>query len=112
MSQWTRDELLGVRDLGPAIIGQEMYEAAQALSFESAEGVFGPAILATEPLTRAPIVSAPSGTPVKSDPDPSSFETLTYQQLRSLAAERGLTFETSPTKAALVEALATADGAR
>lgn len=45
--RWTDDELLRVKHLGPAIIGQEMYEAAQKVNIQTAGGVLGPAVLAT-----------------------------------------------------------------
>lgn len=47
--RWTRDQLMAVRHLGPAIIGREMFEAAQSLEEKTVGGVFGPALLATEP---------------------------------------------------------------
>lgn len=47
--QWTVEELTAVQHLGPAIIGAEMYAAAQALNRRTAGGMFGPAILADSP---------------------------------------------------------------
>lgn len=47
--QWTKEQLLAVKHLGPAIIGPEMYEAAQALAAETHGGVFGPALLGIIP---------------------------------------------------------------
>lgn len=41
---WTREQLLAVKHLGPAIIGQAMYEAAQALVTETNDGHLGPAL--------------------------------------------------------------------
>lgn len=46
--RWTDDELLRVKHLGPAIIGQEMYEAAQQVNVTTAGGVLGPAVLAKD----------------------------------------------------------------
>jgi len=43
---WTHDELLRVAHLGPAIIGREMYEAAQKVSVSTKGGALGPAMLA------------------------------------------------------------------
>lgn len=43
--RWTVQELLSVKHLGPGILGQEMYQASQALVKENANGVFGPALL-------------------------------------------------------------------
>lgn len=47
--QWTTEQLLAVKHLGPAIIGQEMYEASQSLALRTNDGVFGPAILGEIP---------------------------------------------------------------
>lgn len=47
--QWTREQLLSVRHLGPAIIGQEMHEASQALVTETNDGHLGPALLGIIP---------------------------------------------------------------
>ena len=44
--KWTHDELLRVAHLGPAIIGREMYEAAQKVSVSTKGGALGPAMLA------------------------------------------------------------------
>lgn len=41
--------------LGPAIIGQELYDRAQAVKKQNPDGHIGPAILATEPLEAAPL---------------------------------------------------------
>ena len=46
---WTREQLLAVKHLGPAIIGEAMYEASQALATETNNGVFGPALLGELP---------------------------------------------------------------
>lgn len=43
--KWTHDQLKAVRHLGPGIIGQEMYEAAQVFETETKGGMFGPALL-------------------------------------------------------------------
>lgn len=45
---WSQTELLAVKHLGPGIIGQAMYDAAQQYATETKGGVFGPALLATE----------------------------------------------------------------
>lgn len=47
--KWTPEELLGVKHLGPGIIGQEMYDAAQAYDIKTDGGKFGPAILGIIP---------------------------------------------------------------
>jgi len=44
--KWTNDELLRVAHLGPAIIGREMYEAAQKVNVGTKGGTLGPAMLA------------------------------------------------------------------
>lgn len=109
MSTWTDEELLAVKHFGPAIIGQEMYEAAQAVAVATKDGIFGPALLASDPIVPAPIVEKPAPAPVKSDPEPPAtppaLDTLSYQALRSMAAERGLKFESSPNRQTLVAAL-------
>lgn len=46
---WTKQQLLDVKHLGPAIIGEDMYEASQALVSETNGGVFGPALLGIVP---------------------------------------------------------------
>lgn len=56
LSQWTREELLAVRHIGPSKLGETLeegraiFEAAQRLTDESNEGVLGPAKLSTEPV--------------------------------------------------------------
>lgn len=50
VQSFDREWLLAHKDFGPAIIGQEAYEAAQSLVTETGDGVFGPALIATEPL--------------------------------------------------------------
>lgn len=46
--QWTQEQLLSVKHMGPAIIGQEMYDAAQKVVKETDSGRMGPAILMNE----------------------------------------------------------------
>jgi hypothetical protein len=46
--QWTHSQLLAVKHLGPAIIGQAMHSAAQQFEKDTKGGIFGPALLATE----------------------------------------------------------------
>lgn len=46
---WTREQLLAVQHLGPALIGPEMHAAAQQLAAETNHGVFGPALLGIIP---------------------------------------------------------------
>lgn len=46
---WTPEQLLAVKHLGPAIIGQAMYDAAQELAETTNNGVFGPALLGIIP---------------------------------------------------------------
>ena len=41
--QWTPEQLLSVKHLGPGIIGREMYEASQAYVKSTAGGILGPA---------------------------------------------------------------------
>lgn len=43
--KWTREQLLAHRGFGPALIGQEMYDAIQAVRIETGDGEFGPALL-------------------------------------------------------------------
>jgi hypothetical protein len=45
---WTQEQLLGVKHMGPAIIGQEMYDAAQKVVKETDSGRMGPALLMNE----------------------------------------------------------------
>jgi hypothetical protein len=45
--KWTQEQLLSVKHMGPAIIGQEMHEAAQKVVKETDSGRMGPAILKT-----------------------------------------------------------------
>jgi hypothetical protein len=46
---WTLAQLMAVKHLGPAIIGQRMFEAAQAITKKTNGGVFGPALLGELP---------------------------------------------------------------
>lgn len=43
--KWTPEQLLRVKHMGPALIGQEMYDAAQAYVASTGSGKFGPALL-------------------------------------------------------------------
>lgn len=43
--QWSPEELMKVRHLGPGIIGQAKYDAAQAYVHATNGGKFGPALL-------------------------------------------------------------------
>lgn len=46
---WTREQLLAHRGFGPAIIGEAMYQAVQALVITTGNGEFGPALLGQLP---------------------------------------------------------------
>lgn len=48
-AMWTPEQLLAHKHLGPAIIGQEMHEAAQQLVQATDGGRFGPALLGIIP---------------------------------------------------------------
>lgn len=41
--QWTPEQLLAVRHLGPGVIGEAMYRAKEAYIASSAGGILGPA---------------------------------------------------------------------
>lgn len=43
--KWTPQQLMAVKHLGPAIIGEEMHAAAQAYVKTTSDGRFGPALL-------------------------------------------------------------------
>jgi hypothetical protein len=43
--QWTPEQLLAVKHLGPAIIGEAMHAAAQQYDKTTHAGKFGPALL-------------------------------------------------------------------
>ena len=45
--QFTVEQLLGAKGMGPAIVGKELYEASQAYVSSTSNGVLGPAILET-----------------------------------------------------------------
>lgn len=47
--RWTTEQLMAVRHLGPALIGEEMYAAAQAVANQTGDGRFGPALLGIIP---------------------------------------------------------------
>lgn len=46
---WTPAQLMAVKHMGPGIIGQAMYDAAQAYVSTTNDGVFGPAIVSRDP---------------------------------------------------------------
>lgn len=46
---WTPAQLLGVKHLGPAIIGKAMHDAAKSYVVTTNEGIFGPALLGEIP---------------------------------------------------------------
>ena len=62
--KWTPEELLSVKHLGPAIIGQEKYEASQAFVAATSSGRFGPAILGVPGYNQAGPVKVVDGVPI------------------------------------------------
>jgi hypothetical protein len=46
---WTPEELLAVRHMGPGIIGEAKYKAAQAYVAQTGGGMFGPALISDDP---------------------------------------------------------------
>lgn len=103
MSKYTTDQLLGVRSYGPEVIGQEMFEAKEALLKLSGDGtgqtIYGPAIVGLPP--------EPAKKPAPHDgpATPEELNALSYSELRGLAAELGKTYPTKPSKVQLVEEL-------
>lgn len=56
IKKYTTEELLALKNFGPATIGGPLYVAAQAASQETADARFGPAIL-SKGFTPVPFVS-------------------------------------------------------
>lgn len=63
-SQWSPAELLAVRHLGPAIIGQEKYDAAQAYIAVTHGGAFGPALLGDPAFDQSGPIKVVDGVPI------------------------------------------------
>jgi hypothetical protein len=47
--KWTPAQLMAVRHMGPSMIGQEMYDAAQEYMKTTNGGIFGPALISNDP---------------------------------------------------------------
>lgn len=62
--RWTSAQLLAVKHLGPAIIGDDMHAAAQALVTKTHGGAFGPALLGEPGYSQAGPTKIVDGKPV------------------------------------------------
>lgn len=68
--KWTLEQLIKVKGMGPGIIGQEMYEAAQAVMVATAGGTLGPAIVTHDDpaLFQGGPIKVVDGRPIYADP--------------------------------------------
>ena len=60
IEEYTTEELMKVKGMGPSIVGGAVYLAAQQLAAASAGGIWGPAIL-SKGFTEVPFVSHVNG---------------------------------------------------
>lgn len=87
-------ELAG--SFGPGIIGQELYERAQAIQKSNPGGIFGPAIL--DPNYGKDVKAAVAA----ADP---TWDDLTRADVAALATEHGVSFKAKASRTSLIEAL-------
>jgi len=99
MAKWTDEQLLANIRYGPAIIGQEMYDAVQECVVRTkanskGQNVLGPGILGYPKLE-------PSEVPATRE----QLEAQPYATLRGLASEHGVEVVGNPKKPELIDAL-------
>lgn len=96
---------------GPALIGQELFDRAQAIRKRGDDGKLGPAL--TDPhyaakqaaaKTAAP-VPAPDPAATKTPPVPGTWDGITLSGLKHLAMEKGVSYRPKVERAELLQAL-------
>jgi hypothetical protein len=103
-----RDELAGLTDaqileraggMGPAIIGQTLYDRAEEIRKRTSGGVLGPAIVG--PATPVP-------TPAPEAQEPAAWDDLPRNKLLAIAREQKVDVRSNYTKDELIDALVAA----